>query len=119
MNHKAAGSKNFTGNGQNIANTVTLESGGDKGGIHLSLNNTDNLGIVPNNKFNRKTMNLGFNYNLSEKFSFAGNVNYSRENNKNPPNIANQDNSIPTALMAMANSMPLSVLDANKYNAAG
>ena len=39
--------------------------------MHLSLNNTDNLGIVPNNKFNRKTMNLGFNYNLSEKFSFC------------------------------------------------
>ncbi len=111
--------KEFYRNGQNISNTVTLESGGDKGGIHLSLNNTDNLGIVPNNKFNRKTMNLGFNYNLSEKFSFAGNVNYSRENNKNPPNIANQDNSIPTVLMAMANSMPLSVLEANKYNAAG
>ncbi|MGZ8524388.1 MAG: SusC/RagA family TonB-linked outer membrane protein [Chitinophagaceae bacterium] len=111
--------KDFYRNGQNISNTVTLESGGDKGGIHLSLNNTDNLGIVPNNKFNRKTMNLGFNYSLSDKFSFAGNVNYSRENNKNPPNIANQDNSIPTTLMALANSMPLSVLEANKYNAAG
>ena len=111
--------KEFYRNAQNIANTVTLESGGEKGGIHLSLNNTDNLGIVPNNKFNRKTMNLGFNYNLSEKFSFAGNVNYSRENNTNPPNIANQDNSIPTVLMAMSTSMPLSVLAANKFNAAG
>ncbi len=111
--------KEFYRNGQNIANTVTLESNSEKGGIHLSLNNTDNLGIVPNNKFNRKTMNLGFNYNLSDKFSFAGNVNYSRENNKNPPNIANQDNSIPTVLMALANTMPLSVLAANKFNAAG
>ena len=111
--------KEFYRNAQNISNTVTLESGGEKGGIHLSLNNTDNLGIVPNNKFNRKTMNLGFNYNLSDKFSFAGNINYSRENNKNPPNIANQDNSIPTTLMAMSTSMPLSVLAANKYNAAG
>lgn len=111
--------KEFYRNGQNIANTLTLESGGEKGGIHLSINNTDNLGIVPNNKFNRKTMNLGFNYNLSSKFSFAGNINYSRENNKNPPNIANQDNSIPTTIMAMSTSMPLSVLDANKFNAAG
>ncbi|MEP7377439.1 MAG: SusC/RagA family TonB-linked outer membrane protein [Chitinophagaceae bacterium] len=111
--------KEFYRNAQNVSNTVTLESGGDKGGIHLSLNNTDNLGIVPNNKFNRKTMNLGFNYNLSDKFSFAGNVNYSRENNKNPPNIANQDNSIPTTLMALSTSMPLSVLAANKFNASG
>lgn len=111
--------KEFYRNAQNISNTVTMDMGGDKGGIHLSLNNTDNLGIVPNNKFNRKTMNLGFNYNLSDQFSFAGNINYSRENNKNPPNIANQDNSIPTTLMALANSMPLNVLEANKYNAAG
>ncbi len=111
--------KEFYRNGQNIANTLALEAGGDKGGLHFSLNNTDNLGIVPNNKFNRKTMNLGFNYSLSDKFSFAGNVNYSRENNKNPPNIANQDNSIPTTLMAMSTSMPLSVLEANKFNAAG
>ena len=109
----------FYRNGQNVATTVTMESMGDKGGIHLSLNNTDNLGIMPNNKFNRKIMNLGFSYNLSAKFSFAGNINYSRESIKNPPNIANQDNSIPTTLMALANTMPLSVLDENKYNALG
>ena len=46
-------------------------------------------------------------------------MNYTREKNTNPPNIAQQDNSIPTSLMALANSMPLSVLEANKYNAAG
>ena len=111
--------KEFYRHGQNFSNTVTLSSGGDKGGLYMSLNNTDNTGIVPNNKFNRKSLNLGFNYNLSEKLSFGGNINYSREVNTNPPNIANQDNSIPTTLMALANSMPLNVLNANKYNAAG
>ncbi|KAA9037240.1 SusC/RagA family TonB-linked outer membrane protein [Ginsengibacter hankyongi] len=107
--------KEFYRHGQNLANTVTMESSGDKGGMHLSLNNTDNQGIVPNNSLNRKGMNLGFSYNLSDKFSFAGNVNYTNEVNKNPPNISNQDNTIPTTLMALANSMPLSVLDANKF----
>ena len=110
--------KEFYRHGQNFSNSVTMETSGDKGGIHLSLNNTDNTGIMPNNKFNRKIMNLGFNYNLSEKFSFSGNVNYSKETNKNPPNIANQDNSIPTTLMALSTSMPLSVMEANKYNPA-
>ena len=111
--------KAFYRHGENLSNTVSLGTGGEKGGIHLSLNNTDNKGIMPNNTFNRKTMNLGFSYNLSEKFNFSGNVNYSKENNKNPPNIANQDNSIPTTLMALSTSMPLKVLDENKYNAAG
>ncbi|MEP7232871.1 MAG: SusC/RagA family TonB-linked outer membrane protein [Ginsengibacter sp.] len=107
--------KEFYRHGENFANTLTLGTSGEKGGLHLSLNNTDNKGIMPNNSFNRKGMNLGFSYDLSEKFSFAGNVNYTREDNKNPPNIANQDNSIPTVLMALSNSMPLSVLDENKY----
>lgn len=111
--------KEFYRNGQNLANTVTLSTGGEKGGLYLSLNNTDNKGIIPNNQFNRKSMNLGFSYNLTDRFSFGGNVNYSREHNNNPPNIANQDNSIPTTIMAMANTMPLKVLDENKYNAQG
>jgi len=109
----------FYRNGQNISNTITMDAGSEKGGMHLSLNNTDNIGIVPNNKFNRKSINLGFAYTLSDKFNFGGNINYSREINKNPPNIANQDNSIPTVLMAMANSMPLSVLKANQLNSSG
>ena len=111
--------KEFYRTGQNLANTVTLEQLGEKGGLHLSLNNTKNLGITPNNKFNRYIINLGFNYDLSDKFSFGGNINYSNEQTKNPPNIANQDNSIPTTLYALANTMPLSVLEENKYNAAG
>ncbi len=110
--------KEFYRNGQNISNTVSMSAANDNGGLYLSLNNTDYKGIVPNNSFNRKSLNLGFNYDLTDKFNFFGNINYSREDNENPPNIANQDNSIPTALMAMANSMPLSVLDANKYNPA-
>ena len=110
--------KEFYRHGQNVSNTVAFDVNNDKGGLRLSLNNTDNKGIMPNNSFNRKTMNLGFSYNLTEQFQVSGNINYSRENNKNPPNIANQDNSIPTTLMALSTSMPLSVLDANKYNAA-
>lgn len=111
--------KNFFRHGENLSNTITLEAGGDKGGLHLSLGNLSSKGIMPNNTFNRKSMNLGFSYNLSDKLSFMGNVNYSNEINRNPPNIANQDNSIPTSLYNLANSMPLSVLDANKYNAQG
>ena len=107
--------KEFYRHGQNLSNTITLETGGEKGGLYLSLNNTNNLGIVPNNKFNRKIINLGYNYNLSNKLSFSGNVNYSKEENKNPPNIGNQDNTIPTTLMALATTMSLKVLEANKY----
>ena len=111
--------KEFYRNGQNVSNTISLESSGDKTGIHLSLNNTDNYGITPNNKYNRKVMNVGFTSMVTDQFSFGGNINYSNEENHNPPNIANQDNSIPTTLMALANTMPLSIMKENKYNAQG
>ncbi|HSF55422.1 MAG TPA: SusC/RagA family TonB-linked outer membrane protein [Algoriphagus sp.] len=109
----------FFRNGQNVTNSVTLTSTGDKGGLSLSVANLDSKGIVPNNTYNRKTVNLGFAYTLSPKFSFGGNINYSQEENKNAPNIGNQDNTIPVALYNMANSMPLEILKANAYNEIG
>jgi len=111
--------RKFFRNGSNFTNTVSLASGSEKGGFNLSFANMDSKGIVPNNSFNRKTVNLGFAYDLSKKLSVAGNINYSNEYNKNPPNVANQDNSIPTVLYNMANSMPLDLLEAKKFNAAG
>lgn len=111
--------RDFYRNGQNLTNTITLATNSAKGGLSFSVADLNSKGITPNNSFKRKIFNLGFNYNLSDKFSFRGNINYSNEVNKNPPNIANQDNSIPTSLYNMANSMPLSILDANKYDALG
>jgi TonB-linked SusC/RagA family outer membrane protein len=109
----------FFRTGSNFTNTVSVSSTSEKGGLTLSFANMDNKGIVPNNSFNRKTINLGYAYEISPKLSISGNVNYSNENNKNPPNIANQDNSIPTAVYNMANSMPFDLLDAKKFDANG
>ncbi len=109
----------FFRNGQNMTNSVTLSSTGDKGGLSLSFSDLNSKGIVPNNTYNRKTINMGFGYDLSPKLNFRGNINYSVEENKNAPNIGQQDNTIPVALYNMANSMPLNVLDENKYDAQG
>ncbi len=111
--------RKFYRNGQNFTNTISLATSGEKGGMNLSFANMDSKGIMPNNTFNRKTVNFGFSYDLSKKLSFAGNINYANEFNKNPPNVANQDNSIPTVLSNLANSMPLTLMDEKKYNAAG
>jgi TonB-linked SusC/RagA family outer membrane protein len=109
----------FYRTGQNLTNTISLSTNGDKGGMNLSVSNLDSKGITPNNSYVRNTINLGFGYDLSEKLSFKGNINYSNEYNKNPPVVADQDNSIPTSLFAMANTMPLEVLKANAYNPGG
>ena len=111
--------KKFYRNGQNFTNSIAISSNSEKGGLNFSVSNLDSKGVTPNNDYNRKTINLGFGYDLSDKLSVQGSVNYSNEHNENPPVVADQDNSIPTSLYAMANTMPLDVLDANKYNAGG
>ncbi|RYG06600.1 MAG: SusC/RagA family TonB-linked outer membrane protein [Chitinophagaceae bacterium] len=109
----------FFRNAQNLSNTITMESSSEKGGFHMSVAHLGSQGVVPNNTFDRKSVNIGFSYDLSSKLSFSGNGNYSIEKNTNPPNVANQDNSIPTSLYNLANTLPLDVLNANKYNANG
>jgi len=109
----------FFANGTNLTNTVSISSNSDNGGFNLSISNMDNKGIVSNNSFNRKTINLGFSYDLTKKLSVSGNINYSNEYNKNPPNIANQDNSIPTAIYNVANSMPFDLWEQKATDANG
>jgi TonB-linked SusC/RagA family outer membrane protein len=109
----------FYRNGQNLTNSVSISTSSDKGGLNFSLSNLESKGITPNNSFNRKTINLGFVQDVSQKLSVRGNVNYSHEYNRNPPVVSDQDNSIPTSLLAMANTMPMDVLKANMYNPGG
>ncbi|HEX9958948.1 MAG TPA: SusC/RagA family TonB-linked outer membrane protein, partial [Fibrella sp.] len=106
----------FYRDGSTWTNSIALSSGSEKGGFNLSLSNLDNKGITPNNTFNRRTINLGFSYNLSPKLIVTGSMNYSNELNKNPPQIAQQDNSTPTVVYTLANSLPFDVLEANQIN---
>lgn len=105
-------------NGQTFTNTVSLSSGGENGGFNLSLSNLDNRTILPGSKFHRKTVNVGFTQTMAKKLIISGNVNYSNEIRKNPPNIAEQDYS-PVSIYNMANSMPLDLLEKYQVDANG
>ena len=99
--------KKFYRNGTDITHSISISNGSEKGGFNLSLSNLGSKGITPNNEFNRKTVNFGANYDLSDKLSIESHINYSYEKNINPPNVGQQDNTISVALYNMANSMPL------------
>jgi TonB-linked SusC/RagA family outer membrane protein len=109
----------FYRTGSTFTNTVTLSSGGEYGGFSLSLSNLDNTSIVPNSDYNRRTINLGFTQEIAKKLTVTGNVNYSREDINNPPQIAEQDMSTPTTIYSLANSMPLDLLRENMKDANG
>ncbi|HEV7347648.1 SusC/RagA family TonB-linked outer membrane protein [Telluribacter sp.] len=106
--------RQFYQNGSTWTNTITLASGGENGGFSISASNLDNRTILRGSGYDRKTINLGFTQTLAKKLTVSGNVNYSNEYRKNPPNIAEQDYS-PVIIFNMANSLPLDLLE--KYAA--
>lgn len=106
--------KQFYRIGTNMTNTVTVSNNGANGGFSLSLSNTDNKGIVENNTFNKKIINIGFSQNISKRLTASGNINYSKEKNTNPPQIDAQDFATSTVIFTLANSMPFQALKDNQ-----
>lgn len=104
--------------GHTLTNTLTLSSGGENGGFSISASNLDNSTILPGSGYSRRTVNFGFTQTLAKKLIISGNVNYSNEYRKNPPNIAEQDYS-PVVIFSLANSMPLDLLKENAADANG
>ncbi len=103
--------KDYYNNSSTFMNTITISSGGENGGISLSVANMDATSILPGSNYNRKTVNLGFTQKM-KKLTVSGNVNYSYEYRKNPPNIAEQDFS-PVVIYTLSSSMPMDLLREN------
>ena len=101
--------RHYYNNSSTLMNSVTVASGGENGGFSLSVSNMDATAILPGSDYNRKTINLGFTQKI-KKLTVSGNMNYSYEYRKNPPNIAEQDYS-PVVIYTLATSMPMDLLE--------
>lgn len=110
--------RNYYRDGSTFSNTITISSGGEFGGFSLSASNMDSKAILPGSNYNRKTINLGFIQTLKDKLTVSGNVNYSNEDRRNPPNIAEQDYS-PVVIYTLATSMPLDLLQEYAFDENG
>lgn len=109
--------RDYYRNGSTLSNTITLSSGGENGGFSLSVANMDSKAILPGSNYNRKTINLGFTQNI-KKLTVSGNINYSKEDRINPPNIAEQDFS-PVVIYSLASTMPLDLLEQYAFDENG
>jgi TonB-linked SusC/RagA family outer membrane protein len=96
--------------GTNLTNTVTLSNNTEMGGFSLSFSNNMVDNFVPNSNFKRNTINLGFDQNITEKLKVTGLINYSIEDNYNPPQVGGQEFSTASAVYTIANSMPWDLL---------
>ncbi|NMC38034.1 MAG: SusC/RagA family TonB-linked outer membrane protein [Bacteroidales bacterium] len=97
--------KKFFDVGHTFANTLALTGGNENGSFRLSFSNTKTNGIVPNNSFDRKLVNLSVNYNLSKRLSVDASVNYSNEYTKNPPQLMVQSFNVSAFMYTHANSI--------------
>ncbi|MFT3702123.1 MAG: SusC/RagA family TonB-linked outer membrane protein [Agriterribacter sp.] len=100
--------KKFYRTGSTFTNTVGVSGGSERATFRLSLSDMRNQGIVPNNQFNRQTINLLTNFKISSKLTVEAKVNYVRQHQTNPPETGGSGTSATVAL----NRMPL-FLDMN------
>lgn len=111
--------KKFYRMGLDVTNSVSVSGGRENGGFNLSIANLKSEGITPNNEFERRTVSLGVTQDLTSKLNVNAHINYSNEENINPPNVGQQDNTIPVSLYNMSNSMPFDLLDQYKFDENG
>ncbi|XOV91626.1 MAG: SusC/RagA family TonB-linked outer membrane protein [Bacteroidota bacterium] len=109
--------RDYYNNSSTFMNSVTVASGGENGGFSLALSNMDATAILPGSDYNRKTINLGFTQKI-KRLTVSGNMNYSYEYRKNPPNIAEQDFS-PVVIYTLSSSMPMDLLEKYSSDANG
>lgn len=76
--------KNFYETGTTFINSIALSGGTEKATGRLSFSNTDNQGVVPNNDFNRKSLNIASNVNMTDwlKFDVVAQYNVEKTNNR-------------------------------------
>ena len=98
-------------------NTISMASGGANGGFNLSLSNMETEAILPGSDYDRRTVNFGFTQKTG-KFEISGNINYSNEFRKNPPNTMEQDFS-PVVIYTLSTTMPMDVLRDNAFDELG
>ncbi len=96
---------NFYRNGAAFTNSLALSGGNEKGNFRLSFANTDADAIIENSDLNKKIVNLGLNYNVSDKLSVQLNANYSNEITRNPPQFSIEAMNPNTTIYLLNNSI--------------
>ncbi|MEP6613832.1 MAG: TonB-dependent receptor plug domain-containing protein, partial [Mucilaginibacter sp.] len=80
----------FYNTGTSLTNTIALSGGNSSTSFRASFSNQDVNGISPGNTYHRKIFNIGLNSKITPKLTFQTNINYTHENNNNPPLVGAQ-----------------------------
>lgn len=58
--------------------SVYIDGGGDKGTFKLGYTRSDEKGILPNSEIRKDLVNFGATYNITDKLTAGGNINFSK-----------------------------------------
>lgn len=97
--------KEFYRTGTSLMNTIALSGGGASTSYRVSFSNLDANGISPDNSYHKKIFNLGLNSKVTNKLTLQANINYTHEENKNPPLVGSQG----IGFSSFLHRMPLTV----------
>ncbi|RAW02438.1 SusC/RagA family TonB-linked outer membrane protein [Pseudochryseolinea flava] len=86
--------KGFWRTGSTIANSISLDGGGENGSARASITHTKNEWIMPNTGFERINAAFSFNQKVSSKIGVNGKLNYTRKQSDNLPATGYNNQSI-------------------------
>ena len=93
--------KEFYRTGTSFMNTIALSGGNASTSYRVSFSNQDVKGITPDNSYHKKIFNLGLNSKVTDKLTLQVNINYTHEENDNPPLVGVQGLSYTSFLTRM------------------
>lgn len=108
--------KKFFRTGNSFTNTVAFSGGNAKGNFRASFSNLSSRGITPGNGYYRKVFNVGANQNLSDQLSLQVNMNYTNEDNLNPPQVGVQGQNYMNFVVRTSPTVPMEVYKQKAVN---
>ena len=82
--------KQFYNTGLSYTNTIAVSGGNASTSYRVSFSNQDVKGISPGNTYHKKIFNIGLNSKVTSKLTLQTNINYTHEENNNPPLVGAQ-----------------------------
>ena len=97
--------KGFYNTGTSYVYTVALSGGSALTSYRVSFSNQDAKGISPGNSYHKRIFNLGLSSKVTNKLTLQVNINYTHEENNNPPLVGAQG----IGFSSFLNRIPLTV----------
>ncbi|MEO6732138.1 MAG: SusC/RagA family TonB-linked outer membrane protein [Ferruginibacter sp.] len=95
----------FYNTGTSYTNTIAVSGGNASTSYRVSFSNQDVKGISPGNTYHKKIFNVGLNSKVTNKLTLQTNINYTHEENNNPPLVGAQG----IGFSSFLNRIPLTI----------